>query len=88
MAPAKKKNNTTRSWMSQFKRDPTTKSLNEAKKWGIPKPVTKAAVLLTVVGALSTSPMSPLRKKIASTPVIGEYASIIMNFGAKLRGKK
>jgi len=88
MAPPKKKKTATRSWMSQFKRDPSTKALNEAKKWGIPKPVTKAAVLLTVIGALSTSSMSPLRRKIATLPVIGEYASIVMNFGSKLRGKK
>jgi len=83
---AKKKSPPKRSWMAQFKRDPTNKSLNELKKWGIPKPVTKAAVLLTVVGALSTSPASPIRKRLASLPIVGPWASIIMNWGSRLRG--
>ena len=83
----KKNSKPTRSWMAQFKRDPLRKSLGELKKVGIPKPVTKAAILLTAVGALSASPASPIRKKIATLPLIGSWAAIAMNFGAKLRGR-
>jgi len=83
---AKKKSTPARSWMSQFKRDPLRKSLGELKKVGIPKPVTKAAILLTAVGALSANPASPIRKRLASLPIVGPWASIVMNWGARLRG--
>jgi len=88
MAPRKSTSKPTRSWMAQFKRDPLRKSLGELKKIGIPKPVTKAAILLTAVGAFSASPMSPVRKKIGALPIVGPWASIVMNWGSKLRGKR
>jgi len=77
MAKAKKKNGRKRSLGTRFKDQPVSTTVAEAKKLGIPKPITKLILLGTLAG-LALPQSAPLLNRIPGM-------SIFTGIGANLR---
>ena len=78
--PAKKKTTRrTKSLGTRFKQNPVTTTVNEAKKLGIPKPVTKFALLGIGLGLLAPS-VSQQADRIP-------FMNIATNAGRNLRAR-
>lgn len=73
----KKKTYRKRSLGSRFKKDPVNTTVNEAKKLGVPKIVTKLGLLGIIVGAATPQAAIQLNKI--------PFMSIFTNYGATLR---
>ena len=69
--------------IDRFAQNPSGTLVREGEKVGIPKRVTKAAMGLTIIGAISGLAAS----QIASLPVVGKFAAIPLSWGQKIRGK-
>ena len=69
--------------LDRFAQNPSGTLVNEAAKVGIPKRITKAAMGLTLIGAIS----GLAANQIASLPVIGKFAAVPLSWGQRIRGK-
>jgi len=77
MAARKTKSRRTQSLGVRFKKSPVTTTVNEAKKLGIPKPVTKAALVGMAAGILTPAAATALDRI--------PFMSIFTGYGRALR---